>query len=390
MAAISRRLGSKLFKPSHSSSSSLSLFSANSVPPTFLSRIGESSSSNLDSGSTTTNRFYGFLSDGKPRNDWVSNSSLTSRMLQNSCKFQSLSNLDHGDPRGSRDDDEDDVRLKQVNGASGSGSIGDRSLDHIHQWVVFFPVQRGFVTELRGVRVPVLAGLLAASVCKADLLLQEDGGARGFRLPNTCPYGCASPETEAHIFKECQFAKRVWFASRLNIRTENIENPSMTDWICQLLNNCNPGGQDHYHDVLLPILTSCWSIYMQRNEILFQRGKADIMECLQRAYRVVDEVQSVGTLQGQDPFFKVDVPRRQIRIAGRSEGHHNHQLKLTCQWTKDSVNGKKVFGIFRHHLDNLQPLCYLVTEGDQDNRLGLLRNLRNLLQNRWEGEQCFF
>ncbi|KAF7820655.1 ribonuclease H [Senna tora] len=200
----------------------------------------------------------------------------------------------------------------------------------------------------------------------AGLPLRDNLVRRGFRIPNVCPFGCASSELEAHIFKECQFAKRVWFASRLNIRTENIDNPSMTDWICQLMNNGNPRGQDHYQDMLVLILTICWSIYMQRNEILFQQGKAD------------------------DPFFKTNAPRRQIRTAGRSEGHYNHQLKLTCQWRRAPINGNKVFGIFRQHQDNLQPLCYLVTEGDQDNRLGLLRNLRNLIQTVRRGSSASF
>ncbi|KAF7843573.1 ribonuclease H [Senna tora] len=131
--------------------------------------------------------------------------------------------------------------------------------------------------------------------------------------------------------------------NRLNIRTENIENPSMSNWICQMLNDCTPAGQAHYHDMILPLLTICWSIYTQRNEILFQQGNADVMECLHRAYRVVDELQRTRTLPRHDPFFKSDVPRRQRRAVDRFVDHHSHHLNLICQWTKDFVKRKKGF-----------------------------------------------
>ncbi|KAF7811521.1 ribonuclease H [Senna tora] len=214
----------------------------------------------------------------------------------------------------------------------------------------------------------------------AGLPLRDTLVRRGYKIPTTCPFGCDTPETEIHIFKQCQFAKRVWFASRWNIRTEHIGNQSMSNWIRQLLNDGHPAGQNHYHNLILPLLTICWSIYTQRNEILFQQGKADVMECLHRAYRVLDALQHTKTLPTQDPFFKCDIPRRQRRDVDRLEDPHSHHLNLFCQWTQDSVKRKKVFGIFRQHTDNPQPVCYLVTDWDQDKRLGLLRNIRNFLQ----------
>lgn len=89
MAAISRRLSCRLLKPSHSSSS-LSLFSADLFTSTLPSRSGGSLNFNLASG-LSTNRFY-WLSDEKPINFWVSNSTVNSRISQNSCRNPDLQN----------------------------------------------------------------------------------------------------------------------------------------------------------------------------------------------------------------------------------------------------------------------------------------------------------
>ncbi|KAF7843762.1 serine/threonine-protein phosphatase 7 long form-like protein [Senna tora] len=147
----------------------------------------------------------------------------------------------------------------------------------------------------------------------------------------------------------------------------------------------NPVEIDFLHTLILAGKTSVvWfrehQHYIQRNEILFQHGKADVMECLNRAYRVIDDLKNLGNLQSQDPFFKMDTPRRKARGEGRTEGNSNQHIKLICQWTQDATTGKKVFGIFRQQMNDLQPLCYLVAEHYQDNKLAMLRNLRNFLQ----------
>ncbi|KAF7838830.1 uncharacterized protein G2W53_007312 [Senna tora] len=157
----------------------------------------------------------------------------------------------------------------------------------------------------------------------------------------------------------------------------NIDSSFMPDWICHILEE---GEQGHHNDLLLLLITICWSIYTQRNRILFQQGQGDIMECLNRAYRVIDELRSSAYLQRQDPFFEIATPRRSTRRTSLNATSASIHSNFTSHWNFFPRIGRKVFGIFRHQVDNLQPLCYLITEQDQDARLALLRTIRLFLE----------
>ncbi|KAF7839728.1 ribonuclease H [Senna tora] len=62
---------------------------------------------------------------------------------------------------------------------------------------------------------------------------------RGYNIDADCPFGCDSAETEQHLFKDCQFAKAIWFGSNIMIRTEHITQPSIVDWIDNCFNQAN-------------------------------------------------------------------------------------------------------------------------------------------------------
>ncbi|KAF7844124.1 reverse transcriptase [Senna tora] len=58
---------------------------------------------------------------------------------------------------------------------------------------------------------------------------------KGYQIVTRCLHGCDAQETKEHLFKECQFARCVWFDSRLNLRADGITSNSMIDWTNHLM-----------------------------------------------------------------------------------------------------------------------------------------------------------
>ncbi|KAF7839238.1 ribonuclease H [Senna tora] len=171
---------------------------------------------------------------------------------------------------------------------------------------------------------------------------------KGFQISTTCPFGCDMPETEKHLFQECHFAKRVWSASRLHLIPGNTNTPSMIDWISNGIATLSKSSPPHQKDILILLISICWSLYTQRNKLLFQHDKDDVMECLNRAYQVVDALAGVDPTQGQDFFFKVGSPRLQRNTGRRRSEHLLGRMVLTCSWKLDLVTRRKAFAIFEH------------------------------------------
>ncbi|KAF7839567.1 reverse transcriptase [Senna tora] len=74
---------------------------------------------------------------------------------------------------------------------------------------------------------------------------------------------------------------------RLNLRVDDVGAQTLTDWINGFMDNWN-------------------------------QGKGDVMRCLKRAYKVVDEIKGMSSLQRQDPFFKLETPARYNRDGGKT------------------------------------------------------------------------
>ncbi|KAF7818682.1 ribonuclease H [Senna tora] len=203
---------------------------------------------------------------------------------------------------------------------------------------------------------------------------------KGFQISTECPYGCDATETEEHIFKDCQFAKIMWFASRLNIRTEGISGISMTDWISQKISSFSRTSSPQEKETIMLLLSICWSLYSQRNHLLFQQGKDDVMECLSRAYKIVDDINGIDNLQQQDHFFKLDIPKKRRPEDYRTREQRTDGMVLNCNWLKDSRTRRKVFSISKQTRNNQMLLCSMVTADDQDVLLAILRTIRLFLE----------
>ncbi|KAF7831985.1 uncharacterized protein G2W53_014318 [Senna tora] len=117
-----------------------------------------------------------------------------------------------------------------------------------------------------------------------------------------------------------------------------------------------------------------------RNNILFQQGKSDVMECLQRAYQVMDELNGMQSLQRQDPFFHLHIPTRTNRRGGRTNDIEGELMYITCGRIKVPRSNRQAFSLSIQHEQSSRLLSYLVTNYDQNPRLAMLRSIRLFLE----------
>ncbi|KAF7834569.1 kinesin-like protein KIN-14G [Senna tora] len=113
---------------------------------------------------------------------------------------------------------------------------------------------------------------------------------------------------------------------------------------------------------------------------MFQQGQWDIMECLNRAYGVIDELRNSVCLPQQDPFFDLTNRSRSNRRTGLNADPTYSLTHFNCHWNYFPSTNRKVFDIARYQADHSHPLCYLVTDKDQDARLAMFRTIRLFLE----------
>jgi hypothetical protein len=81
-----------------------------------------------------------------------------------------------------------------------------------------------------------------------------------------CSFCTTKVETIEHIFLDCDWAKKVWFASPLTIRTDNRRVTPFTNWLDHMIQETKP-------EELQIISTILYSIWMARNDREF-KGKS--------------------------------------------------------------------------------------------------------------------
>ncbi|KAF7812628.1 uncharacterized protein G2W53_033604 [Senna tora] len=139
--------------------------------------------------------------------------------------------------------------------------------------------------------------------------------------------------------------RKVEHLGRLNLRVDNVGAQSMTDWINVVMADGNVGNQNQKIELFTLLITICWSIYTQRNLILFQQGNGDVME-----------------------------------HGGRTTNNEVETMHFTCGRIKDSRTHWKVFSISLQQERNLRTLCYLVNDYDQNASLAMLRSIHLFLK----------
>ncbi|KAF7843720.1 reverse transcriptase [Senna tora] len=167
------------------------------------------------------------------------------------------------------------------------------------------------------------------------------------------------------MHRECPFAKLVWFHSHLMIRTEDIPHLSIIDWIDYWIQDSNPDHAQIRERFIPEAIIICWSIYTQRNQIVFQNGDKDHNVVLQRVHSLMSKIQHAARLNALDPFYAIQRNPIKRRHSTRNTGDNLHTSHIFCSWRKDRRLNSQSILIFSRLQDHVYPLILLVVTNTQ-------------------------
>nr|DAD26983.1 TPA_asm: hypothetical protein HUJ06_028451 [Nelumbo nucifera] len=109
------------------------------------------------------------------------------------------------------------------------------------------------------------------------------------RISALCPRCGEEEESVAHVLLKCHFAKAVWFASNLAVRTEGIDHDSFSDWFAELLAQQHemPNNQDW----LQAYSVFCWEIWKARNGLIFNGTITTPSQVAVKSWSFISEAQ---------------------------------------------------------------------------------------------------
>jgi hypothetical protein len=108
---------------------------------------------------------------------------------------------------------------------------------------------------------------------------------RGIKCVPLCTYCNNSVETIDHIFLECDWVKKVWFASLLTINFEHVKFTKFQDWFDYMV-------QESKNEDLQTISTLLYSIWQARNDREFNGKNVPPTDMMQRAMQTLHEFQA--------------------------------------------------------------------------------------------------
>ncbi|KAF7841337.1 ribonuclease H [Senna tora] len=186
------------------------------------------------------------------------------------------------------------------------------------------------------------------------LPLRANLAKRGLNLNTSCPFDCSEEETEEHLFKECQFSRSVWLASRLNLRIDDINHNYVLNWIHDLMKQRVNDPTNHHPDI----------------------GETAIAI----SYNAVDGIRENARMKDHDYFFNIDEPRRPGRRHDPNTRTDNLEPHINCYEVKNRRTQRKVITLKRNEGGRESTLCHLVTDFNQNLILATLRCIRLFLE----------
>jgi ribonuclease HI len=124
---------------------------------------------------------------------------------------------------------------------------------------------------------------------------------RGIKCVPLCSYCNNYVETIDHIFLECEWVKKVWFASPLTINFEHVMLKKFQDWFEYML-------QESRNEELQTISTILYSIWQARNDREFNGKNVPPTDMMQRAMQTLHEFQAnQGTRAMSNPTETVKI-----------------------------------------------------------------------------------
>jgi hypothetical protein len=104
---------------------------------------------------------------------------------------------------------------------------------------------------------------------------------RGLQGQLLCPRCFQKEETIDHVFKECQYADRVWFGSKLGIRFSSIQT-SFRDWLIYSASHLN-------EEDLSYVAAICYGLWYARNQHVFEHRHIEEHETINKAQSSIQE-----------------------------------------------------------------------------------------------------
>jgi hypothetical protein len=123
---------------------------------------------------------------------------------------------------------------------------------------------------------------------------------RGIQGQVLCPRCFQKEETIDHVFKDCQYADKVWFGSKLGIRFSSIQS-SFRDWLIYSTSNL-------IEEDLSYVAAICYGLWYARNQQVFEQ-------------RHIEEYETIYKAQNSIQEFKL----AQLSSPNNAEGNSNNQ-----------------------------------------------------------------
>ncbi|XP_045831362.1 uncharacterized protein LOC123922707 [Trifolium pratense] len=122
---------------------------------------------------------------------------------------------------------------------------------------------------------------------------------RGIRCDPLCPRCLDHVETIQHVFMDCEWTKKVWFASPLILNLNLNHLTEFYDWITYMINNTDK-------ECMEKIVAIIYEIWNARDQLVFQENDLPPQEISVIALRRLHEYQTYGEKQipVQNPMAK--------------------------------------------------------------------------------------
>ncbi|KAL0444693.1 UNVERIFIED_CONTAM: hypothetical protein Slati_2192000 [Sesamum latifolium] len=117
---------------------------------------------------------------------------------------------------------------------------------------------------------------------------------RGVRLDDGCS-SCGHPDEDVlHVLFRCSLARLVWAISGLAWGTIECSRTSVEEWFREVHQRLSRWEWDYF-------LTTCWSIWRSRNQLIFEGRRTEAQEICSQARRLVE---GISSSLGNDGLFR--------------------------------------------------------------------------------------
>ncbi|XP_057248502.1 uncharacterized protein LOC130590337 [Beta vulgaris subsp. vulgaris] len=179
---------------------------------------------------------------------------------------------------------------------------------------------------------------------------------RNIAISVNCSICHQSPEDERHLFRDCDISSRIWSASVLGINTRSSVYIPIKDWIRNfLLLFWREDGLKS--ERVREFVTTLWSIWLYRNNIVFNNLAEHPVDILNKKRILLEEVDESNKITRQQlkrglveydaqqrvpPLLYTDQPAVcLVLVDGSWKRHKLHFPKAGIGWTA-YMNGEKI------------------------------------------------